>query len=239
MDSVSGQLRPGPPPASCRFTHFRLSRLSQRERRAASTVVLLLHRGLIWQKGKIREFFPSILFHSVEKKKTTHPGMPVISCRSRTALLIYFKVSFRSVWLITTLHGAAFPEGGKGSPGKLVGFFPWIGCPLLHPTGERGREGCTQKKQDGGRRMGSCLLPVATMGPAGPHSGCCGGLLAHKGLPQLQKTPVVCLIPALRLRGLVKGITDLRRAAFAPRASQGCLIPSEVFAVHGCDREGQ
>lgn len=43
------------------------------------------------------------------------------------------------------------------------------------------------------------------------------------------------LIPALRLRGLVKGITNLRCAAFAPRGSHGCLIPSEAFAAHGYD----
>ena len=146
-----------------------------------STVVLLLHRGLIWQKGKIREFFPSILFHSLEKKK---PGMPVISCRSGTALLIYFKVSFRTVWLITTLHGTVLPKGGKAPPGELVGFFPWIGCPLLHPTGDWGRESCTRRKQDGRSRMGqqqSCLLPVAAVGPAAPCSGCCGGLLHTRG----------------------------------------------------------
>lgn len=145
--------------------------MSQREQRAASTVVLLLHRGLIWQKGKIREFFPSVLFHSLEKKNHKKPGMPVISCRSGTALLIYFKVSFRTAWLITTLHGAALPKRGKAPPGKLVVFFPWIGRLLLHPTGDWRRE----RKQDGGRRTGrqqSCFFPVATVGPAAPCSGC-------------------------------------------------------------------
>lgn len=177
------------PWASHRFTRFCLAWVSQREQRAASTVVLLLHRGLIWQKGKIREYFPSVLFHSLEKKKDT----PVISCRSGTALLIYFKVSFRTVWLITTLHGAVLPRGGEAPPGKLMGFFPWIRCPLLHPTGAWGRETRTRRKRDGGRRTGrqqSCLLPVAAVGPAAPHSGRCGGLLARKRLPRLQKTVV-------------------------------------------------
>lgn len=116
--------------------------------------------------------------------------MPVISCRSGTALLIYFKVSFRTVWLITTLHGAELPKRGKMQPGKLMGIFPWIGCPVLHPTGDWGREARTRWKQDGGRRMGrqpSCFLPVAAAGLAAPCLGCCGGLLAHKRLPQLQK----------------------------------------------------
>lgn len=96
--------------------------------------------GLLWQKGKTREFFPSILFHSLGKKIKPKPnnktGMPVISCGSGTALLIYFKVSFRTVCLISTLHGAALPKGGKAPlPGKLVlFFFSRIGCPLLHPT---------------------------------------------------------------------------------------------------------
>lgn len=116
--------------------------------------------------------------------------MPVISCRSGTALLIYFKVSFRTVWLITMLHGAALPKGGKALPGKLVGFIPWIGCPLLHPTGDWGREAGAQRKQDGGRMTGqqqSCLLRVATAGLAALCLEHCGGLLARKRLPWLQK----------------------------------------------------
>lgn len=138
------------PQASSRFMCFLLAWVSQREQRVASAVVLLLHRGLLWQKGKISVFFPSILFHSLGKKIKTKPnnktGMPVISCRSGTALLIYFKVSFRTVCLISTLHGAALPKGGKAPlPGKLgfVFFFSRIGCPLLHPTRHWRRDACT------------------------------------------------------------------------------------------------
>lgn len=136
------------PQASSRFMCFLLAWVSQREQRVASAVVLLLHRGLLWQKGKIREFFPSILFHSLGKKtKNTKPNnktdMPVISCRSGTALLIYFKVSFRTVCLISTLHGAALPKGGKAPlPGKLVFVFSflqdWMPSASSHQTLEKG-----------------------------------------------------------------------------------------------------
>lgn len=158
------------PQASSRFMRFLLAWVSQREQQVARAVVLLLHRGLLWQKGKIREFFPSILFHSLGKKNqqqkpknkpNNKTGMPVISCRSGTALLIYFKVSFRTVCLISTLHGTALPKGGKAPlPGKLVSFFsPGLDalCFIPPDTGEGKHE--PKGKQDGwdNSNPGGCL----------------------------------------------------------------------------------
>lgn len=64
---MSGQLCSGPrPPADCMLSFS----LHVPERAASGEHCgLLLHGGLIWQKGKIREFFPSVLFHSLGKKK--------------------------------------------------------------------------------------------------------------------------------------------------------------------------
>lgn len=162
------------PQASSRFMCFLLAWVSQREQRVASAVVLLLHRGLLWQKGKISVFFPSILFHSLGKKIKTKPnnktGMPVISCRSGTALLIYFKVSFRTVCLISMLHGAALPKGGKAPlPGKLgfVFFSPGLDalCFIPPDTGE----GMHVPK---GSRMAGTAAALSAVGVAAPCLGC-------------------------------------------------------------------
>lgn len=154
------------PQASSRFMCFLLAWMSQREQRVASAVVLLLHRGLLWQKGKTREFFPSILFHSLGKKKVkTKPnnktGMPVISCGSRTTLLIYFKASFRTVCLISMLHGAALPKGRKALlPGKLVLFFsPGLDALCFIPPDTGEGKHAPKGKQDGwdNSNPGGCL----------------------------------------------------------------------------------
>lgn len=179
----------------------------------ASAVVLLLHRGLLWQKGKIREFFPSILFHSLGKKKKTQrttnnkTGMPVISCRSGTALLIYFKVSFRTVCLISTLHGAALPKGGKAPlPGKLVFFFSPALDALCFIPPDTGEGNCAPK----GSRMAGTTAVLA------PACSCCGSVGDaeeggwHTGGARAAEDcgDSVCLIPALRSRGLLKGTAN-------------------------------
>lgn len=46
----------------------------------------------------------------------------------------------------------------------------------------------------------------------------------------------LCLIAAVCLRVLVKGITKVRRTAFALCELHGCLISSEVVAALGIDR---
>lgn len=168
--------------------------------------------------------------------------MPVISCRSGTALLIYFKVSFRTVWLITTLHGAVFPKVGKALLGKLVCvFFLSSGSDTLCFIPLRLGKGRVHTKQAGwwDEDEAAAILP--------PPCRCCG---THSSMFRMlwrvagtREASIaakncgdsMCLTPAFRLRELVKGITNLRHAAFAPCSLHICLIPSEVSAAQGYD----
>lgn len=117
--------------------------------------------------------------------------MPVISCRSGTALLIYFKVSFRTVCLISTLHGAALPKGGKAPlPGKLVFFFPqhWMPSASSHQILERGT---VHLKEAGwlGQQQ-SWLLPAAAVGVLGMLRRGAG----TREVPGLQRTVVTACV---------------------------------------------
>lgn len=135
------------------------------------------------------------------------------------------------------------PKGGKALLGKLVCVFFFFALDQTPSASSHWRlgKGMVHPKEAGWwTEDGAAAILPPPCRCCGTHSsafGCCGGLLAHKRLPCLQKNcgDNMCLIPALHLRGLFKGITNLQCAAFAPRALHICLIPSGVSAAQGYD----
>lgn len=120
--------------------------------------------------------------------------MPVISCRSGTALLIYFKVSFRTVCLISTLHGAALPKGGKAPlPGKLVFFSPALDALCFIPP-DTGEGNCAPK---GSRMAGTTAVLAPACSCCGSGSSVLGMLRSGAGtreVPGLQRTVVTACV---------------------------------------------